>query len=94
MTIPVTKAQAQTIAESVAKVSDSKGLAAIGVGLGWGIGSFGVALALFALLAAGRWDGRIVPETRCFELKDVGGRVFKVNSCTGDVQEVPARGGR
>lgn len=29
-------------------------------------------------------------ESKCFEIKEVAGRTFKLNSCTGDYEEIPA----
>lgn len=79
---------AEAIAKSVEKVSDSKGLAAIGEGLGWGIGALAVALIFWALTAGTKWDGRLFPEPKCFNIQEVAGRVFKVNTCTGDITEI------
>ena len=29
-------------------------------------------------------------ENKCFEIKEVAGRTFKLNACTGDHEEIPA----
>ena len=31
-------------------------------------------------------------ENKCFEIKEVAGRTFKLNACTGDYEEIPAIG--
>lgn len=82
---PVKPSHAEAIAKSVEKVADSKGLAAIGEGLGWGI----VALAIAAaIVGVARWDGHVTHPGKCFELQDIKGRTYKVNTCTGDVLEL------
>lgn len=93
--------KAEAIAKSVEKVSDSKGLAAIGAGIGWGIGSFGVA-AIFAAMffshgfgdAAKKWDGHLHPQTKCYDLKKISGKLFKINACTGETVEVNPKTGK
>jgi hypothetical protein len=80
-----------TIAKSVEKISDSKGLAAIGVGLGWGIASVacaGIFIAIAWSGAASKWDGHLVQQTKCFDVKEVSGRAYKVNTCTGEAEEL------
>ena len=83
----------EVIAAAVERVSDSKGLAAIGHGIGWGVGALAVACIYVAIAltpAAQKWDGHLHAQTKCFELKEIAGKVFKVNSCTGEVEEVTA----
>jgi hypothetical protein len=83
----------EVIAAAVERVSDSKGLAAIGHGIGWGVAALAVACIYVALVlspAAQKWDGHIHAQSKCFELKEIAGKVFKVNSCTGEVEEVAA----
>lgn len=80
----------EAIAASAAKISDSKGLAAIGTGLGWGIAALAFALALIGTNVAIKWDGRLFPEPKCFELQEVSGRIFRVNTCTGEATEIEA----
>lgn len=93
--------KAEVIAKSVERVSDSKGLAAIGTGLGWGFASFGIALALSVMYfsigfgdAAKKWDGHLHPHTKCYDLKQVGDKLFKINSCTGETIEVSPETGQ
>jgi len=81
----------EVIASAVEKVSDSKGLAAIGHGIGWGVAALAIACFYVAVVlspAAQKWDGHLQAQTKCFELKEIAGKVFKVNSCTGEVEEV------
>lgn len=84
----------ETIARSVEKVSDSKGLEAIGHGLGWGIAAIAGA-AMFIVMfistnwreAANKWDGHLTQPGKCFELQELQGKAYRVNTCTGDIQE-------
>lgn len=81
----------EVIAAAVERISDSKGLAAIGHGIGWGVAALAIACIYVALIvgpAAQKWDGHIHAQTKCFELKEIAGKVFKVDSCTGEVEEV------
>lgn len=80
------------IAKSVEKIADSKGIAAVGVGLGWGIAAMAVALIFFAPSlheAAGKWDGHLHAQTGCYDIKDVNGTTYRVNTCTGELQKLP-----
>lgn len=83
--------KAEVIAKSVEKISDSKGLIEIGKGLGAGLVAFAIAIAVVGLylsITAGmKWDGHLFPETKCFELQEIFGKVFKVNTCTGEIIE-------
>ena len=87
----------EAIARSVAKVSDSKGLEALGHGLGWGIAAIAVA-AIFIVMfistnwreAANKWDGHLTQPEKCFELRELQGKAYRVNTCTGDIQELSA----
>ena len=80
---------AESIGKSAEKISDSKGLVAVGNALGWGITALAIALNFVAMALQTKWDGRLFPERQCFKLQEVGGRVFKVNTCTGDTVELP-----
>ncbi len=83
--------KAETIAKSVEKISDSKGLAEIGKGLGAGLTAFAIAFGVvgfyLALMAGSKWDGHLSQPTKCFELQEISGKLFKVNSCTGEIDE-------
>lgn len=83
--------KAEAIAKSVEKISDSKGLAEIGKGLGAGLTAFAIAFGVvgfyLAIMAGSKWDGHLSPPTKCFELQEISGKVFKVNSCTGEIIE-------
>ncbi|SER46667.1 hypothetical protein SAMN05421690_10292 [Nitrosomonas sp. Nm51] len=86
-----THSKVETIAKSVEKISDSRGLEAIGNGLGAGLVALafalGVAAFVFGIMGASRWDGQLHPQTKCFELQEIGGKTFKVNTCTGETEE-------
>ena len=80
--------RAETIAKSVEKISDSKGLAEIGKGLGAGLVALAIAIAVvgmyLAITAGIKWDGHLHPQENCFKLQEVFGKIFKVNTCTGE----------
>lgn len=84
--------KAETIAKSVEKISDSKGLAEIGKGLGNGLVAvafaFGIVGFYLAITFGVKWDGHLHPQEKCFELQQVSGKVFKVNTCTGEVTKL------
>jgi len=82
--------QAENIAQSVATVSDSKGLVAIGHGIGWGIAALAAALMLFGMSAAQKWNGNLHPQPQCFDLKEVADKIIKINTCTGETKEISA----
>lgn len=82
---------AESIAKAVERVSDSKGLQAIGQGLGAGLIALAAAAAFISIelpMVTSRWDGHFIPQTKCFDLKEIKGKVYKVNECTGDAQEM------
>lgn len=87
--------KAEVIAKSVEKVSNSKGIEAVGYGIGWGVAALAVSLILISINlrdAAMKWDGHIHAETKCFEIKEVSGKVYRLNSCTGESEELPSEG--
>lgn len=79
---------AEVVAASAARISDSKGLVAIGVGLGWGIAALAIAAVFVAIALGSKWDGRLFPEPNCFELQEVSGRLFSINTCTGEATQI------
>ncbi|WAC43836.1 hypothetical protein OU997_16505 [Pseudomonas sp. SL4(2022)] len=83
--------KAEVIARSLEKVSDSKGLEAIGHGLGWGIAAMAIAAVFLALAlspAALKWDGHLHPQTKCYEVKEIAGELVKFNTCTGEAEKI------
>lgn len=80
--------RAEIIAKSVEKISDSKGLAEVGKGLGAGLVALAVAIAFvgmyFAITAGLKWDGHLHPQENCFKLQEVTGKIYKVNTCSGE----------
>jgi len=86
--------KAESIAKAVEKVADSKGLAEIGKGLGAGLVALAGALAFASIyfgMAATKWDGRIHPQTKCFELQEIKGEAYKVNTCTGEFEKIDSK---
>ena len=83
----ITKSEA--IAKTVEKVADSKGLVEIGKGLGSGLVALGGALAFASIyfgIAAMKWDGHLHPQTKCYELREINEKVYKINTCTGETE--------
>lgn len=80
--------KAETIAKSVEKISDSRGLAEIGKGLGSGLVALAVAIGVvgiyLALTTGPKWDGHLYSHEKCFLLQEILGKIFKVNTCTGE----------
>jgi hypothetical protein len=80
------------IVKSIEKISESKGVGEIGKGFGAGLVGFAWALGIvggiFALQFGSKWDGHLYPQERCFEIKEISGKTFKVNNCTGEVSEI------
>ena len=87
--------KAEVIAKSVEKVSNSKGIEALGHGIGWGVAALALAIIFISINfrdAAIKWDGHIYPETKCFEIKEVSGKTYRLNSCTGESEELHSDG--
>lgn len=92
------ESSAEVVAKSVEKISDSKGLEAIGSALG----VFGTAFAIFfcvglpmtALILGNKWDGRLFEQKECFKIQEIRGEVYKLNTCTGELMplELPEKG--
>ncbi|QOY51192.1 hypothetical protein [Candidatus Sulfurimonas baltica] len=80
--------KAEVISKSVEKISDSKGLVAIGDGIGGGLFMFGMALMMAAVFFGSKWDGHLNPQTKCFEIKEINGKTYQLNTCTGEAKEL------
>ncbi len=48
--------------------------------------AFTLGLAIWT--CAKRWDGHLYPQENCWKVQEVNGQVFKVNTCTGEVEEI------
>ncbi len=65
------------IAHAAAALADSP----LAFGLGFGL--------LFGLpLLATHWDGHLTDRRGCVQLQEMKGKVYKVDTCTGKVEEV------
>lgn len=73
-----TKELAALIASAAAAISESP--------MGYLIG---MALMLGLAAAATRWDGHLYDPRGCVQVQEAGGRIFKVDTCTGKVEELP-----
>lgn len=82
----------EAIVKSIERISDSKGVGEIGKGVGAGLTAFGVAFGIaavvFAVSFGSKWDGHFHPQEKCFEIKEISGKTYKVNTCTGEVSEL------
>jgi len=66
------------VAASLSSIAHSQMGMLVGMGVMIGLGS-----------AAVHWDGHLVSQVGYFQLQKIDNRVFKVNSCTGKVEEIP-----
>jgi len=80
--------KAEIISKSVEKISDSKGLVAIGDGIGIGLFMFAMALMMAGIMFGSKWDGHLNPQTKCFEIKEINGKSYQLNTCTGETKEL------
>ena len=84
--------KAEIIVSSVERISDSRGVGEIGKGIGAGLIAIGIAAGfagvIFALSFGSKWDGHLHPQERCFDIKEISGKSYKVNSCTGEISEI------
>jgi len=64
-------------AEAVAEIAHSQ----MGYLIGFGI-------MMLAIGFSSKWDGHLYDRKDCVELKEISGKIFKVDSCSGDVEEV------
>lgn len=46
-------------------------------------------LGMALIFLATRWDGHIFDQKGCFQLQEIQGRIFKVDTCTGKAEELP-----
>ncbi len=52
---------------------------------------FGFALLLALPSLASKWDGHLYSRQGCVQLQELQGRIFKVDTCTGSVEEVKSQ---
>ncbi|EHU8078478.1 hypothetical protein VCSRO25_3474 [Vibrio cholerae] len=78
----------EVIAKSVEKISDSRGLAAIGEGIGLGVFALAFFMSIPMLMLASKWDGKLHEEKQCFAIKEIEGKAYKLNTCTGDLEVI------
>ena len=60
-----------------------------GQAIGLGLVALAAVLPLIAMALSSKWDGHLYDQRGCVDVKVVGDRVFKANSCTGLVEEIP-----
>ena len=78
---------AETIAKSVEKISDSRGIGEIGKALPSVAGALAIPLIVAAMFLGGRWDGHLYPPSPQYQLQEVGGKIYKINTLTGEIVE-------
>ena len=78
----------ENLVKSIEKISDSKGLAALGEGLGLGIVVLGIALMVGFIVFGSKWDGHIHSQEKCFEVKNIDNEVYQANNCTGEIKKL------
>lgn len=81
-------------AEIVGRIAESKGLGEFGTGIGMGVAMVAMFLAVPLMLLASKWDGHLHEQKQCYELKEIDKKVFKLNTCTGEMEEVKGDGAK
>lgn len=76
------------VAEVVGRVAESKGLGEFGTGIGMGAAMVAMFLAVPLILFASKWDGHLHEQKQCYELREIEKKLFKLNTCTGKMEEV------
>jgi hypothetical protein len=66
-----------------AAIASGIGNSPLGALLGLG---FCMALPILAGAFAGNWDGHLYDRKGCVQLQEMQGKVYKVDTCTGDVE--------
>lgn len=74
--------QEKIIAQSIAKVADSHLSSLLGRAV--------IFLCMMGLILVWKWDGHLYDRRGCIHLQTIGSRIFKVNSCDGDWEEIPS----
>jgi len=52
---------------------------------------FGIALLVALPSLASKWDGHLYSRQGCVQLQELQGRIYKVDTCTGNVEEVKSQ---
>lgn len=82
------KNNTKDIVSSIEKISDSKGLVAIGDAIGIGLVFIGIGLMIAAIALGSKWDGHLNPQEKCFEVKQINDETYQVNNCTGEMKKL------
>lgn len=64
-------------AEAIAEIAHSQ----MGYYIGFGIFMLAMGIGM-------RWDGHLFNPKGCVEVQEISGKYFKVNSCSGDIEEI------
>ena len=75
-------------AEVVERIADSRGLGEFGQGIGMGIAVLAMFMMGPLMFFASQWDGHLHEQKECFEFKEIDKKLFKLNTCTGELTEV------
>ncbi|MCU7845330.1 MAG: hypothetical protein KZQ93_15985 [Candidatus Thiodiazotropha sp. (ex Monitilora ramsayi)] len=80
-------------AEVVEKIANSKGLGEFGTGIGIGIAGVAFFMMMPLVFFAQKWDGHLHEQKECYEFKEIDKKLFKLNTCTGEIAEVEINNG-
>ena len=76
------KEDLKQIAEAARGVGDSD----LGSGLGIMLALIAFPLGFAFILAAVTWDGHFYDQKGCWQLQEIKGKAFNVNTCTGETK--------
>jgi hypothetical protein len=65
------------LAEAVAEIAHSQ--------MGYFIG---MAIFMFVVSVATKWDGHLFDRKGCIEIQEKNGQLFKVDTCSGDIEQI------
>ncbi|WP_275288635.1 hypothetical protein [Halomonas elongata] len=78
-------------AEVVGRIVEAKGLGDFGFGIGLGLAGVAFCLMLPLMIFATSWDGHLHEQKQCYEIKKIDGELFKLNTCTGELETIDER---
>lgn len=76
----------ETSPAALGKAAAALGDSGFGVGLGMGMLFLCLFLPIVFIAFATHWDGHIIPAPNCFDSKEMNGKIYILNTCTGDIR--------